>query len=235
MTDTTHETDAETDTAHLMDGQRITLEELAVHLSAIELRLRQLARAAETPDTPVELEPTIDTLRILAGQAREVGDRAGVLARIIDGDVPLATSFTSGDPWGAAALDTDREDYGGPAVIPTQWQLLRLAGDAKIKASAGEETTTWPKGMADVPRSVLLSWESKTASARRRRERNAAVEKEVLFIDCEKCPAGEGEQCRTKTGWPAERPHTARRREAEARVDARLGYIGDNPVAVPDA
>lgn len=90
-----------------------------------------------------------------------------VLARIIDGDVPLATAFISGDPWGAAALQTDREDHGGPAVIPTQWQLLRLAEDAQH----AKETTTWPKGMAGVPRSVLLSWEPQAAAPRAERRR----------------------------------------------------------------
>lgn len=143
------------------EGKRITVDELAVHLSAIDLRLRQLARAAESPDTPVELEPTIDSLRATARGVAETGERMAHLARIVAGDVPLAYTFCSGDPWGAAALDTDREDYGGPAVIPTHAQLVRLAGDGDIKAGVGKETTTWPEGMKDVPRSVMLSWESK--------------------------------------------------------------------------
>jgi hypothetical protein len=224
------ETPAETDTAHLRAGDRITLDELAVHLSAVDVRLRQLARAAEDPDTPVELEPTIDSLRHLAGQVQELGDRMGHLARIVEGDVPLAAQLgVQRDPWGAAALDTDREDFGGPAVIPTQWQLIRLAQDA------GDDATTYPAAMADVPRSVLLSWESKAAGARRRRERDAEVRAETLRIPCERCQAASGEQCRTSSGWTAEQAHTGRRREAEARVDARLGYVGDNPVAVADA
>lgn len=235
MADTTYETPAEADTAHLRDGDAITLDELAAHLSAIELRLRQLARAAEVPATPAELEPTIDSLRSSASTVRELGTRMGLLARIVDGDVPLATSFPGGDPWGAAALKVDREDFGGPAVIPTQWQLLKLAGDGQRDAEAGRETTTYPKAMADVPRSVLKSWESKAASARRERDRNAAVQKEVLLVACDRCGAGDGEACRTSSGWQAERAHTARQREAEARVDARLGYLGPNPVAVPGA
>ncbi|ALO13642.1 hypothetical protein AQF52_8061 [Streptomyces venezuelae] len=39
----------------------------------------------------------------------------------------------------------------------------------------------------------------------------------------------------TKKGWAAEQPHVGRQREAEAAVDARLGYLGDMPVPVPDA
>ncbi|NED08748.1 hypothetical protein G3I55_44805, partial [Streptomyces sp. SID6648] len=99
--DTSYETDAEADIAHLMAGRQITLDEIAVELAAIELRLRQIARAAETPATPVELEPMIDSLRSKAGQLREIGEEAGKLARIVEGDVPLATKFSgTGDPWG---------------------------------------------------------------------------------------------------------------------------------------
>ncbi|MFJ5036020.1 hypothetical protein ACIQB5_50550 [Streptomyces sp. NPDC088560] len=39
----------------------------------------------------------------------------------------------------------------------------------------------------------------------------------------------------SKKGWVAEQPHVGRQREAEATVDARLRFLGANPVAVPDA
>jgi hypothetical protein len=180
---TTYETDTETDTAHLMEAERITLDELAGHLSAIELRLRQLARAAETPATPVELADIISSLRSSASTVRDLGEKANFYARIVEGDVPLATTFPGGDPWGAAALGSDREDYGGPAVIPTANQLWRLAADGRLRAEAGEETTTYPEGMAGLPTSILRSWESKEAAVRRRRERDAAVAKEVLGVE----------------------------------------------------
>lgn len=229
---TTYETPAETDTAGLMAGRQITLDELGAELSAIELRLRQLARAAEIPATPVELEPTIDALRSDAARIREAADRMRFLARIVVGDVPLAKTFKDGgDPWGGAARDSDRQDYGGPAIIPTQWQLLRLARDAEQAEARGVETTTYPEAMAGVG----IGWESKAASVRRRLERNAAVAKEVLLTPCKTCEADSGKQCRTKKGWAAEQPHIGRQREAEAVVDARLGYLGPNPVAVPGA
>ncbi|MFF2926627.1 hypothetical protein ACFVTP_30170 [Streptomyces celluloflavus] len=225
--DTAHETAAESDVAHLMEGRNITLDEIAVELAAIELRLRQVAFAAETPATPVELEPMIDTLRSKAGQLREISDEAGKLARIVEGDVPLATKFSGvGDPWGAAARGTDREDFGGPAVVPTARQLIHLAHGARMP---GAETTTYPKAMAG----MRVIWESKAAQARRRRERDAAVDVEVLALECETCDVGSGEHCVTKNGRISERPHTKRLRTAEANVDARLGYLGDNPVAVP--
>ncbi|MFI1535543.1 zinc finger domain-containing protein [Streptomyces anandii] len=225
------ETAAEAQHADLYDGRQITLEELHIHLSAIDLRLRQLARAAETPATPVELEHTISSLRSVAGQVRQSSDRIRQLAAIVEGDVPLSRTMPRGDAWGAAAVGTDREDFGGPAIIPTQAQLLLLASNAPLAA----DTTTYPEAMTGVPRSLLLSWESKAAMARRERERNAAVAREVLVVPCERCGAGEGEQCRTSSGWAAEQAHKGRQREAEARVDARLGYVGPNPVAVADA
>lgn len=222
-----YETETETNTADLMAGKKITFDEMAVELSAIELRLRQLARAAEVPDTPVELADTISNFRSWASSIRTSGDQLRFLARIVAGDVPLATTFPTGDTWGAAARGTDRADYGGPAIVPTQWQLNRLAEDGK----RATETTTYPEAMAGVG----LGWESKAASARRRRERDAAVAVEVLKISCAKCGAGDGEQCRTAKGWPADKAHVGRQREAETAVDDRLGALGDNPVHVPDA
>ncbi|MFJ4343243.1 hypothetical protein [Streptomyces sp. NPDC088915] len=226
---TTHETDSETNTSAVMAGRTITLDELATELSAVELRVRQLARAAEVPATPVELADVIDSLRSTASTVREHADRMGLLARIVDGDVPLAATFPTGDPWGVAARASDRIDFGGPAIVPTVWQLIKLAQDAKRPGAA--KTTTYPEAMDGLG----IGWESKAASARRRRERDAAVAREVLTLTCEKCEATEGEQCKTKTGWAADKAHVGRQRQAEANVDARLGYLGDNPVGVPDA
>ena len=175
---TTYESTAEESIAGLMAGKNITLDEMAVELAGMELRLRQLARAAEVPATPVELADTIDSLRSSAAGLRDLGERMGLLARIVEGDVPLAMTFPGGDPWGEAARGTDREDYGGPAVVPTQWQLSRLAQDGKLAVASGRETTTYPEGMGK--RRVI--WESKAAQARRRRERNAAVAVEVCDI-----------------------------------------------------
>lgn len=222
---------AEDSTDHLMDGPRITVDELAVHVSSVAVLLTQLARAAETPATPVELEDDINALRQEASRLRERAERLSNVARIIDGDMPLAATFARGERWGAAALDTDREDYGGPAIIPTANQLLHLAGSAGYAS----EKLTYPEGMKGVPASVLKSWESKTTQERRARERAAAIAKEERRIECESCGAGGGEACRTKTGRLAEQAHTSRRREAQANVDARIGWVGENPVDVPHA
>ncbi|MFI8265507.1 hypothetical protein [Streptomyces sp. NPDC085665] len=100
-----------------------------------------------------------------------------------------------------AARGTDRQDYGGPAIIPTVWQLVRLAQDGKAAAVGGRETTTYPEAMAGIG----IGWESKAAAARRRRERDASVAVEVLRLPCEKCGASDGQQCTTAKGWPADK------------------------------
>ncbi|WP_206325882.1 MULTISPECIES: hypothetical protein [unclassified Streptomyces] len=125
-----------------------------------------------------------------------------------------------------AARGTDRPGFGGPAIVPTVWQLLKLAQDGK---RPGGETTTYPEAMAGLG----IGWESKAASARRRRERDAAVAREVLTLTCEKCGATDGEQCKTKSGWATDKAHVGRQRQAEGNVDVRLGYLGEMPVPVP--
>lgn len=97
MADRPYETDAEADNAHLMVGKSITVDEIAAHLSAIDLRLRQLARAAETPDTPVELAPLIESLRGYASNLRDHSQRTAFLARIIDGDALCARHSRTGE------------------------------------------------------------------------------------------------------------------------------------------
>ncbi|MFB8441245.1 hypothetical protein ACFC7A_19585 [Streptomyces niveus] len=169
-------------------------------------------------------------MRSSASAVRENGERMGLLARIVDGEVPLATALPGGDPWGVAARGSDRRDYGGPAIVPTVWQLLRLAQDAKRVGAGGKETTTYPEAMDGIG----IGWESKAATARRRRERDAAVAVEVLRLTCEKCGANDGQQCKTRNGWAADSAHVGRQRQAETHVDERLGFLGENPVAVPD-
>ncbi|MGA4842092.1 zinc finger domain-containing protein [Streptomyces sp. G45] len=227
-----YETSAEADLSGLMAGPRITVDELAVELAGIELRLRQLARAAEIPSAPVELADAIDIMRSSAASVRRLSDQLETVARIVEGDVPLARHFERGDPWGVAARGTDHQDFGGPAIVPTLWQLLHLAKRATQPRDmeGSDETTTYPEAMAGIG-----IWESKAAAVRRRRERDAAVAAEVLRRSCERCGAGEGELCRTSNGRSSEKPHVARLRKAEGVVDARLGALGENPVAVPDA
>ncbi|WP_181399512.1 MULTISPECIES: hypothetical protein [Streptomyces] len=114
----------------------------ATKLSAVELRLRQLAWAAEVPATPVELAAVINSLRSTASTVREHVDRMGLLARILDGDVPLATIFPTGDPWGVAARASERIDFGGPAIVPTVWQLIKPCSRDLSACSTGGSSGT---------------------------------------------------------------------------------------------
>jgi hypothetical protein len=164
------------------------------------------------------------------------------LAAIVDGDEPVATMFPTGDTWGVAARGTDREDFGGPAVIPTMPQLLLLAdlaGKTLRQQAEGQSSTafngseigvtTYPKAMDGILHS---GWESRAAAERRRLERHTAILREVVLVPCETCQASDGGKCRTRTGRLSEEPHRGRLREATAIVDARLGWLGDNPVHV---
>jgi len=236
----------ESDTAHLRAGRRITFEEAALHLSGVAVLLRQLAYALETPDTAVETADEIDALRRTATEISGRSDTLMHLAAIVEGEVKVAAVFpNNGDPWGAAARSTDRQDYGGPAVIPTVRQLLWLATVASqtehdqehgvrgpLPSTAEAALTTYPQAMNGINHAM---WESKAAQARRRSERNAEVFREVLRITCQRCAAGDGEHCRTSTGRISEKFHKQRQAEAEANVDARLNYLGDTPMAVNDA
>ncbi|WP_030237442.1 hypothetical protein [Streptomyces sp. NRRL S-350] len=231
------------DTAHLRAGKRITLEEITLHLSGAGVLLAQLARAAETPDQPVELADLIDPLNRCAAELAAFAKMAGHLTAIVAGDVPLALAMPDGARWGAAARGEERrESYGGPAVVPTIRQLEMLAdrvaahdpgAPAWRQSRFGQETETirFPEAMAGV-----TFVESKAARARRAAEREQAIRAEVLETVCSspQCGAEKGDHCRTSTGRISEQPHKGRLDEARATVDARLGY-DLNPVAVPGA
>ncbi|MER7707167.1 hypothetical protein ABTX81_30240 [Kitasatospora sp. NPDC097605] len=231
MTTTPQTSTDPADTAHLRTGRRITVEEIALHLSGVSVLLRQLAYAAETVAEPVELEASIEEWRRTAERITGDAARFQRLTAITAGDVPLAVTFPNdGAAWGAAAADSDRRTYGGPTIVPTHQQLELLAGRAEAPANpfiarrhGDVETTTFPEAMAGV-RFV----ESRAASARRAQERARAIDAEVLAIECTspKCGAAEGGPCRTSTGRAAEVPHKVRLAEATRRVDERLDTLG---------
>ncbi|MEV4560037.1 hypothetical protein AB0K51_24020 [Kitasatospora sp. NPDC049285] len=231
------------DTAHLRAGKRITLEEITLHLSGAGVLLAQLARAAETPDQPVELADLIDPLNRHAKELAAFAKMARHLTAIVAGDVPLAATMPDGARWGAAARGEERrESFGGPAVVPTIRQLEMLADRVAAhdpdapgwrQDRFGQETKriTFPEAMLGV-----TFVESKAARARRAAERERAIRQEVLETACPspKCGAERGDHCRTSTGRISEQPHKGRLDEATASVDARLGF-DLNPVAVPGA
>lgn len=90
-----------TSTGHLHAGERITLDELATHLSAARVWLRQLAVAAERPAVPVELGKLCDELDRMA---KDLGDRAAELAKtdaVIRDERPLPRTLFGSATCGA--------------------------------------------------------------------------------------------------------------------------------------
>ncbi|MER8103268.1 hypothetical protein [Kitasatospora sp. NPDC094016] len=239
MTTTTSAQQSSTDpadTAHLRAGRRITLEEIAGHVSSAAVLLRQIAYAAETPDAPVELADLIEDLRRTAKTLDGDAATAQRLAAITAGDLPLATRFDDGRAWGAAARQEENPapspNTYPPAVVPTYKQLLLLAhrgrqvpDDHPMARWLRTETTTFPAGMDGVH-----FVESRAAAERRAVEREAAIRAEVLLVACDNstCGQGEGQPCRTSTGRLTEQPHKGRLAEATRRVDERLDTLGPN-------
>lgn len=222
-------------TAHLRAGRRITAEEIALHVSAAAVLLLQVARAAETPAEAVEYAGVIEQLNETGRRLAEHGEKLSKVADITADRVPLAVDFGGYrcDPWGLDAVASDRQDYGGPATIPSVDQLLLLAdlasGARKDFRDEPVPTRTWSQGMDQVP--GRAAFESRAAFRRREAERNAAVAARTLELPCERCDAGPGQHCTTTTGRTAEQPHRNRAAEAARQVDDELNTLGAHPLA----
>lgn len=225
-----------TSTGHLRAGERITLDELAVHLSALAVWTRQLSVAAETPAVPVELRDLCEQLDRMADQ---LTDQAGTVAdvdRIITDQAPLAPFFNGREPWGARAAETEPGQYHKRlSTVLTPRQIRHLAEWQRAtgllgarparpqrqlpKSPAEADGIPYLDGLAGLP--GLDAWESARAGERRARDRAAAIAEQTLRETCESCNAGPGEHCRTKTGRLAEQSHQPRIRTATAVIDAR--------------
>lgn len=210
----------------LFAGDRITVDELAVHLDAAAVWLRRLALAAETPAYPIELKEVIEQL---TGTADQLADRARTLAEVDDivtSGRPLRRFFGLDEPWGAAALADTSGEAGrrhnrqrGPSVVLTHWQIKHLA--RPLDPGWGDErdvpTIPYLEGIAAVP--GIESWESAHAARRRAVERERAINAEALATACERCGVDGGQQCRTANGRTADMFHRVRVRAATVVVD----------------
>jgi hypothetical protein len=212
-----------TDNGHLFAGERITLDELATHLSAVRVWLRQLAVAAERPAVPVELGKLCDELDRMA---EDVGDRAAELAKvdavIQDGRPLPRTMFGGNEPWGAAAhgADPDKAKYGKRlSTVLSFHQILRLAYDEMPwRADQAEPGISYLEGLEGLP--GLDRWESPRAARRRAQEREQRIQAQTRQEVCPTCHAEPGGECRTRTGRLAELDHKPRRQKAVATIDA---------------
>ncbi|WP_433330093.1 hypothetical protein [Spirillospora sp. CA-294931] len=227
-------------TEHLRAGERITLDELAVHLNAAALWLRQLAIAAETPDVPVDLGGNVcDYLDSQAKQLSNLSERVAQLDQTIADRVPLASTLPDGAPWGARAHQArDERPDARLVIIPTMEQVLglvrwhqatRVFGDLPARPARQRPPSPlltngipYLDGLADLP--DLEHWESPRAARRREAQRQAAIQGQALQEDCSTCQAAPGAHCRTRNGRIAEAVHRPRINAATHTIDdAALG------------
>ncbi|GHH57624.1 zinc finger domain-containing protein [Lentzea cavernae] len=211
-----------TDTAHLHDGDRITLEELSIHLSAAAVWLRQLAIAAETPSVPVELEEFCDDLDRAANELVRKAERVAEVNGIIADEKPLHRKFNGSEPWGFAAhgADPDKTRYGKKlSTVLTHHQIVALARpDMPWRSDQTEPGIAYLDGLDGLP--GLDRWESKRGAKRRAQEREQRILATTRQTPCPSCGAEPNRECRTKTGRVAELSHQPRRQAAVAHVDA---------------
>ena len=230
-------------TEHLRAGDRITLDELAVHLNAASVWLRQLAMAGETPDVPVDLGANLcNEVDHMAQRLEEAGQKVAELNTVIAGRSPLAPTLPDGAPWGSRALDpSNAVTSRAPVVIPTMYQVLGLARwhqetralvmppprpeRQRTASPAAPDGIAYLDGIADVP--GLDGWESPRAAERRARERAAAIQVRARQEPCATCDAAPGDYCRTKTNRVAETFHRPRITAATKAVDEQDGEQHD--------
>jgi hypothetical protein len=199
-------------TSHLRAGERITMDELAVQLSAIAVWLRQLARAAETPAVPVELHELIESWQGTAKSLDRYAEQVGTVADAVEGEAPLATAFLGGKPWGTEAAGQPRDDYGAAPVVLTVNQVWHLRNQAKTHPD--QPTVTYREHIGPIE-----GFESKHAASRRAAERAAALREATLATACPRCEAAPGTSCRTNTGRLSEVFHKPRTAAAEEAMD----------------
>ncbi|MFE9099792.1 zinc finger domain-containing protein [Actinomadura geliboluensis] len=226
-----------TATEHLRAGERITLDELAVHLNAAAVWLRQLAVAAETPAVPVDLGKNLsDELDHMARRLEEAGFDVGELDAVITSRTPLAPTLPDGSPWGARAVDADAS-RAKPVVIATMRQILGMARwhqqtrtlvelparpqRQRTPSPAAPDGIPYLDGIDGVP--GLEQWESPRAAERRARARAAAIQVQARQTQCTTCDAAPGDPCRTKTNRVAETYHRPRVTAATAVIDQENG------------
>lgn len=206
------------ETEHLRAGPRITLDELAVHLDAVAVWLRQLAIAAETPAVPVELGDNVsDRLDSMAKDLAALGVDVAKADQVIAGWQPLRPYLHNREPWGVRAHGSDREQWGKRlSTVLSLRQVLYLAAD-DLPWRDEETGIAYLDGLNGLP--GLDEWESPRAARRRAAEREAQIQEQAMREHCATCQAIPRAYCRTKSGQLAETFHKPRLKAAIATVD----------------
>ncbi|RCG17908.1 hypothetical protein DQ384_39380 [Sphaerisporangium album] len=219
-----HREQASTDperTEHLRAGQRITLDELAVHLDAVAVLLRQLAVAAETPAVPIELGDNLcERLDSMAKDLEVLGRDVGRADTIITEFQPLRPFMPDRAPWGVRAHGSDRDKWGKrlSTVLSLRQILAQAAEDLRWRDE--EPGIPYLAGLDGLP--GLEEWESVRAARRRAAAREAAIQAEARQQRCSTCRAMAGTYCRTKNGHLAGTFHKPRLAAATKTVDERI-------------
>jgi len=198
-------------TAHLRAGERITMEEIAVQLSALAVWLRQLARAAETPAVPVEMADWIGSWQRTAKDLDHYVEQVGAVAEAVEGEAPLASVFLGGKPWGVEAAGQPRDEFGPAPVVLTVNQVWHLRHQAQMYPD--QPTVTYREHIGPV-----AGFESKHAAERRAAEHAKALREATLATACPRCQAAPGTSCRTNTGRLSEVFHKPRTAAAEEAI-----------------
>ncbi len=208
-------------TEHLHAGERITLDELAVHLNAAAVWLRQLALAAETPTVPIELGANVsDRLDTIAAELAKLGHDVAQADVVIAEWQPLRPYLPNREPWGARAHGSDRDKWGKRlSTVLSLRQVLVLVADDLLWRDE-EPGIAYLDGLNGIP--GLEEWESPRAARRRAAARQAAIQAQAKQEECTTCQAIPGTHCRTKNGHVAETFHKPRIALATRVVDERL-------------
>ncbi|MFF0250769.1 hypothetical protein ACWEU6_12665 [Streptosporangium sandarakinum] len=207
-------------TAHLRAGDRITLDELAVHLDAAAVWLRQLAIAAETPAVPIELGANVsDRLDAMADELARLGRDVAQADTVISEGQPLRPCLPDRVPWGVRAHGSDRGQWGKHlSTVLSLRQLLMLAA-ADLPWNDEERGIAYLDGLNGLP--GLEEWESPRAAERRAAAQRAAIQAQARQEHCETCQAVPGTHCRTKNDRIADAYHKPRLALATQVVDER--------------
>lgn len=209
-----------TDTEHLHAGERITLDEVVVALSAAATWLQQVAIAAERPAVPVELEEICGDLHRTADDLTRTAKTLAEVDAVITDRTPLMRTFGK-EPWGAAAHGLDRDEFGKRlSTVLTPRQILGLARtDSPWRFEQAEPGIAYLDGLDGLP--DLDRWESQRGARRRAAEREERILAETTKHACPTCQAKPDAPCKTKNGWVSDKAHQPRRKAAIAVVDGK--------------
>ncbi|ACZ87575.1 hypothetical protein [Streptosporangium roseum] len=209
-------------TEHLRCGERITMDELAVHLDAARVWLRQLALAAETPTVPIELGANIcDRLDAMAEEPGRFGQNLARADTVISAWQPLRPYLPNRESWGARAHGSDRQQWGKRlSTVLSLHQLLAPVSD-DLPWRDEEPGIAYLDGLNGIP--GVGEWESARAARRRAAARQAAIQDQAQQERCSTCQAIAGTHRRTENGHIADAYHKPRITRATQVVDEALG------------